>query len=94
MFASVLVLFFLPWLDRHPIRSARFRPWYKIVFWLFLFNALVLGYVGSQPPDGNMIMIGQAATAWYFIHFFVLLPLLSKYEPVATLPKTLDEPTI
>ncbi|MFM7622703.1 MAG: cytochrome bc complex cytochrome b subunit [Alphaproteobacteria bacterium] len=94
MFASVLVLFFLPWLDRHPVRSARFRPWYKIVFWLFLFNALVLGYIGSQPPSGDMIIIGQAATAWYFIHFFVLLPLLSKYEPVATLPKTLDEPTI
>ena len=52
MFGSILVLFFLPWLDRSPVRSARFRPIYKWFFWIFLVDCLVLGWVGANPPDG------------------------------------------
>ena len=52
MFASIAILIVLPWLDRSKVRSARFRPIYKQFFWIFLFDCLVLGYVGANPAEG------------------------------------------
>src|SRR5678815_4392187 len=52
MGAAVLILFFLPWLDRSPVRSIRYRPgWHKYIYAVFVFFFLVLGYLGSQPPS-------------------------------------------
>lgn len=90
MFAAVLVLAVLPWLDRSPVRSARFRPIFKWVFWLFLANCLLLGYVGAKPPEGMYIYLGQAATAVYFLFFLVVLPLLSFIERPRPLPSSIS----
>src|SRR5271154_1650560 len=49
MFSSIIIFFFMPWIDLSKVRSAAFRPIYKCMFWLFLLDCLVLGYVGSQP---------------------------------------------
>ncbi len=87
MVGSIAVLFIVPWLDRHPVRSARYRPWFKIAYWPFIINLFVLGYIGAKPPEGVYLYIGQFATLYYFFHFFAILPLLNKYEPVLTLPK-------
>lgn len=87
MVGSIAVLFVVPWLDKHPVRSARYRPWFKILYWPFIINLLVLGYVGAKPPEGIYLYIGQFATLYYFFHFFVILPFLNKYEPVLPLPK-------
>jgi ubiquinol-cytochrome c reductase cytochrome b subunit len=86
MFGSVLVLFALPWLDSHPVRSARFRPIYRQAFWIFLADCVVLGMVGANPPEGHWILIGRVTTAYYFAHFLVILPLLSRFERVMPLP--------
>lgn len=94
MFGSIFVLFVLPWLDRHPVRSNRFRPYYKWLFWLIVLDVLVLGWIGAKPPEGMYIIVGQLATLYYFFHFVVLLPLLSKYEPVLPLPESIDQPII
>jgi quinol-cytochrome oxidoreductase complex cytochrome b subunit len=94
MFGAVAVLFAVPWLDRHPIRSGRFRPWYRWLYRIFLLNCFVLGWVGANPPEGIFILIGRLATGWYFIHFFVFLPLLSRYEPVMKLPLTISRPVL
>ena len=90
MFGSILVLLFLPWLDRSPVRSARFRPLYKQFFWLFLIDCFVLGMAGKNPPEGNWIWIGQAATAYYFAHFLIILPLLSYLERPRQLPSSIS----
>lgn len=87
MVGSIAVLFIVPWLDRHPVRSGRYRPWFKVLYWPFIINLFVLGYVGAKPPEGIYLYIGQFATLYYFVHFFVILPLLNKYEPVLALPK-------
>lgn len=87
MVGSIAVLFVVPWLDRHPVRSARYRPWFKLLYWPFIMNLFVLGYIGAKPPEGIYLYIGQFATLYYFVHFFVILPLLNKYEPVLPLPK-------
>ena len=94
MFGAIAVLFILPWLDRSPVRSSRFRPMYKWFFWIFLIDCLVLGYVGAKPAEGVFIVIGRVATAWYFIHFLVVIPLLAKFETPKELPKSISEPVL
>ncbi|MBT6405078.1 MAG: cytochrome b/b6 [Rhodospirillaceae bacterium] len=51
MFGAIFVLFILPWLDKSPVRSAKFRPMYKWFFWIFLLDCLLLGWVGGKSPD-------------------------------------------
>ena len=86
MFGAVLILFLVPWLDTSPVRSARFRPIYRIISWFLVIDAIVLGYVGSQLPQGAIVTIGQIATAYYFIHFLILMPLIGKIETPRPLP--------
>ncbi|MDG4574793.1 MAG: cytochrome b N-terminal domain-containing protein [Defluviicoccus sp.] len=90
MFAAVLILLFLPWLDRSPVRSARFRPIYKQVFWLFVADCILLGVVGGHPPEGVWVPLGQAATAFYFAFFLVIMPLLSFIERPRPLPSSIS----
>ncbi len=56
MFASILILLVLPWLDTSPVRSAKYRPMYRIFFWLFFINCVVLGYAGSQSADWGILI--------------------------------------
>lgn len=90
MFGSILILLFLPWLDRSPVRSAKFRPIYRQFFWLFLINCIVLGVVGGHPPEGHWIWIGQLTTAYYFAHFLIVIPLLSYLEKPRQLPSSIS----
>ena len=92
MFGSIALLMLLPWLDTSRVRSAKFRPIFKQVYWLFLINCLVLGYIGAKPPEGWYIVIGQISTAYYFFHLLILLPLLGKLERPLDLPVSISRP--
>ena len=94
MFGSILVLFLVPWLDRSPVRSARYRPIYKQLFWVLVIDCLVLGWVGGNPPEGIFVVIGQIATLYYFAHFLILMPLLSVIETPRALPTSIAEPVL
>jgi len=94
MFSAIAVLFVLPWLDTSPVRSTRFRPMYKPFLALFVIAFFALGYVGGLPPDGPNVVIGQVATAYYFMHFLVVLPLLGKLEKPLPLPESIARPVI
>jgi len=94
MFASIGVLFFLPWLDTSKVRSARYRPIYKIFFWLLVVDCFILGYVGANPPEGFLVTLGQIATLWYFAHFLVILPILGKLERPLPEPESLGTPVL
>jgi len=94
MFGSIMVLFVLPWLDWSPVRSARYRPLYKQFFWLLLIDCFVLGWVGANAPEGHFVIIGQVATAYYFGHFVVILPLLSLFEKPRPVPTSISEPVL
>jgi ubiquinol-cytochrome c reductase cytochrome b/c1 subunit len=91
MFGSILVLFFLPWLDTSKVRSGRFRPLFRQFFWLFVACCFVLGVVGANPPEGHWITIGQIATAYYFAHFLIVLPLLGLLEKPNPVPASITE---
>ncbi len=85
-FGSIFLLFIVPWLDTSPVRSARFRPIYKWVFWLLVIDVIALGWVGFNPPEGLVVTVGQIATLYYFVHFVILFPLLGKLERPRPLP--------
>jgi quinol-cytochrome oxidoreductase complex cytochrome b subunit len=77
---SVMVFAFMPYLDRSRIPGgARYRPWYRTMFYVFVVDMLVLGYVGYNPPSNETLMIGRIATIIYFAQF-LLLPFISKKE--------------
>jgi ubiquinol-cytochrome c reductase cytochrome b/c1 subunit len=90
MFGSIFTLFLLPWLDTSRVRSAYFRPVYKWVFWLLVIDALTLGYVGAHRPEGFYIVLGRIATFYYFFHFYVLVPLIGKFERPLPLPTSIS----
>ena len=94
MFSSILLLLFLPWLDGSPVRSNRFRPISMMFFWIFVVDCLVLGYIGGKPAEGAFIVIGQVATAYYFAHFLVIIPIISRTEKVMQLPSSISKPVL
>ena len=94
MFGSIAVLFVLPWLDTSPVRSARFRPIYRQLFWLLVISVFALGAVGAHRPQGIWVVIGRLATLYYFLHFLVILPVLGKLERPLPLPESISRPVL
>jgi ubiquinol-cytochrome c reductase cytochrome b subunit len=91
MFASIGILFALPWLDKSKVRSANYRPLFKKFYWIFVIDAVVLGYLGGKPPEGIYLIAGQIATLYYFFHFLVVVPVVSKIENTLPVPDSIDE---
>src|SRR5205085_2610751 len=78
---SILIWFFLPWLDRSPVRSSNYRPLYRKFFWFGLIpTVLVLGYCGGSHPEEPYLMLSQIASLYYFAHFLIILPIVSAIE--------------
>ena len=94
MFGATLVFFALPWLDTSKVRSATFRPIYKWLFWLFLADCLILGWVGANAPEGHFILIGRLATAWYFFHLLILMPVIGLIESTRAPPDSISTPVL
>jgi quinol-cytochrome oxidoreductase complex cytochrome b subunit len=89
---SILILFFLPWLDRSPVRSGTFRPLFKPFYWLFVINFVMLTWLGSADPSVPLYnWLAKLGTAYYFIYFLVILPLLSRFETPRPLPVSISE---
>ena len=91
MFGAIIMLVILPWLDTSRIRSAVYRPVYKILFWVFIACVIGLGYLGSQPPEGGAVLAARILTAYYFIHFLVILPLLGLFETPKEVPASIND---
>ncbi len=92
MFASILLLFFLPWIDTSPVRSGNYRPLFKKFFWFGLIPCVVvLGYCGGAPAQEPFVMLSQIAGAYYFAHFLIILPIISSIERPLPLPGSITE---
>ena len=87
MGAAIIVLFLLPWLDRSPVRSIRYRGWlYKLPLGLFAAAFVMLGYLGMQAPTPTYTYLARLGTVIYFA-FFLLLPWLSKVDKTKPVPE-------
>ncbi|MDE2385412.1 MAG: cytochrome b/b6 [Alphaproteobacteria bacterium] len=91
MFSSILILLFLPWLDTSRVRSGKYRPVFKLEFWVFAAVCVALGYIGSKPPDGAYVLWGQVLTVYYFAHFIIILPLIGLLEQPKVLPNSISD---
>ena len=91
MFASILLLFFLPWLDTSAVRSGSYRPTFRKFFWILIIDVLILGYCGGAPAAEPYVMISQIAAAYYFAHFLISLPLISRFERPLPLSNSISE---
>ena len=92
MFAAIAVLFFVPWLDTAKVRSAVYRPWYRVFFWLFVADAVFLGWLGSRPPEGALRDHVPVCDALLFrICSIVIMPLLGLIETPRRLPNSITE---
>ncbi|WP_136163236.1 cytochrome b [Sphingomonas flavalba] len=91
MFAAILLLFFLPWIDKSPVRSATYRPLYKKFFWVLVIDVLILGYCGGAPAEEPFVMLSQIASIYYFAHFLIVLPFVASIERTLPLPASITE---
>jgi len=80
MFSSLIVLFLIPFTNTSEIKSTNFRPLFKIFYWLTVTNFLLLGWIGQKPVTDVYIIVGQLATAYYFLFFLFLIPILGIVE--------------
>jgi len=91
LFSAVMLFAFLPWLDTSKIKSAAYRPVYRIFFWLFVACVIGLGYIGAMPPGGSYLIVGRILTFCYFAFFLIVLPLLGLFEKPRPLPATIAD---
>ena len=94
MLGSIFILMALPWLDSSKVRSTVFRPLYKKFFWLLVIDVLALGYVGAMPAEGLYLLIARVGTIYYFAHFLIVLPVLSRIEKTEPVPLSISEPVL
>src|ERR1700730_5320973 len=94
MVGSLLVLFAVPWLDTSPVRSARFRPVYRVFFLVLVADCLLLIFAGGKPPEGTWLLLSRLGAAYYFLHFLVVLPLVGRLEKPLPLPFSISEPVL
>ncbi len=101
LFGSLATLAFVPWLDTSKVRSARFRPIYRQFFWILVADGLLLAYVGANRVDATLsntgiplLWLGRIGTAYYFLHFWVIMPILGKLETPMPLPDSIAKPVL
>lgn len=87
MGASIGVFFLLPWLDKSPVKSIRYRgPLYKIALGIFVISFIVLGYLGTIPPSPSLTLAAQFFSILYFA-FFILMPLYTRIDKTKPVPE-------
>jgi len=89
MVSAILIWCFLPWLDTSRIRSTAYRPLYKQFFWVFFVVCVLLGWLGSKPAEGGYVIAARICTAYYFLHFLIILPVLGFIERPLPLPSSI-----
>ena len=91
MFGAIVALALVPWLDTSKVRSAVYRPIYKQFFWVFVLVCIGLGWLGAKPAEGVYVIAARILTAYYFAHFFIVLPLLGQFERPTPMPNSIVE---
>jgi quinol-cytochrome oxidoreductase complex cytochrome b subunit len=91
MGGALVMLLIVPWLDTGKVRSGTFRPMFKWFYALFAINFVGLTYLGAQPAEGIYTVLAKVCTAYYFLYFLVILPVLSRIEVTKPLPTSISE---
>ena len=91
MFASILLFFFLPWLDRSPVKSIRYKGvFFKIALAIFAVSFVILGWLGLQAASPTKTLLAQIFTVLYFL-FFLLMPIYTKLDKTKPVPERVTQ---
>jgi len=91
MFGAIILLFFLPYLDKSKVRSGAYRPLFKKFFYVFVINFVFLGWLGKSPAEGWYIWASRISTMYYYAYFLLILPILPRFEKTLHVPESIDE---
>ncbi len=91
LFSAIAVLAFLPWLDTSPVKSGKYRPVFRVFFWVFVAVCLGLGWLGSQEVTDNATLAARLLAFCYFAFFLIVLPLLGLFEKTKPLPASIAD---
>ena len=91
MFGSIAVMALVPWLDTSSVRSGRYRPMFKVWFWLLVVDFFILMWCGSQPAEAPIPQISLLGTIYWFAYFLIILPILGVIEKPTAQPETIEE---
>ncbi|TCP39789.1 cytochrome b [Rhodovulum marinum] len=91
MFGSIIVMALVPWLDTSNVRSGRYRPMFKVAFWIFVVDFFVLMWAGAMPAEGIYPTIALIGSAVWFAYFLIVLPVLGVIEKPLPQPETIEE---
>ena len=91
LFGAIALLAFLPWLDTSKVRSGKYRPLFKICFWVFAVCCVGLGYLGSQEVSDSGTWIARLLSLGYFGYLIVALPLLGVIERTKPVPASIAD---
>ena len=80
MGGAILVLLAIPFINTSDIRNTTYRPIFKFCFWLFIIDFVVLTWIGQKPVKDIYVLVGQAATFYYFLFFLFLIPVFGILE--------------
>ena len=91
LFSAIAVLAFLPWLDTSPVKSGKYRPVFRVFFWVFVAVCIGLGWLGSQEVTDNTTLAARLLAFCYFAFFLIVLPLLGLFEKTKPLPASIAD---
>lgn len=83
-FASIVCLLIIPFVEKPMIKGRVFKPLHRITFWIFTFNFIYLGFIGSQESTDTYIALGLICAHIHLLYFFLVLPLISFFEQAYT----------
>jgi len=89
--AAIVLLAFLPWLDTSKVRSGKYRPIFKVLFWAFVVCCVGLGYLGSQEVSDGATLVARILSLGYFGYLLVGLPLLGLIEKTKPIPASIAD---
>lgn len=90
MISAILVLFLLPIINTSEIRSSKFRPIFRVLYWFLVSDFILLGWIGQKPVESPFIEVGMFATMFYFVFMLVLIPLVGMIEKTVVAMQNLD----
>ena len=88
---AIVLLAFLPWLDTSQVRSGKYRPLFRVFFWMFVLCCVGLGYLGSQEVSDGATLVARILSVGYFGYLLVALPVLGLIEKTKPLPASIAD---
>jgi ubiquinol-cytochrome c reductase cytochrome b subunit len=80
MGGAIVILLALPIINTSKIRSSKFRPIFRFLYWFWVADFLILGWIGQKPVESPYVEVGVCATIFYFVFLLIIIPVVGLIE--------------